>query len=279
VAQSCTPFRVSPQKEDKTLSDREEDNDTEVVCRFVQKRNTLLCYADFGPMFMDLYLHLGQNGVVLTGGVDEKLKLLLSALVLHAAARPLAETCAWTIHFESEALNLFAVAESPSGRVVGQIFAENVRSVGKNILYAETVSGGGLRTQSSIEFLGPDVLSAVAAFYKQSEQRLARFFSLGGDGLALLVAQPDADLAWLQGVGAAEVLSLTQDDSREPLETRKYFFACGCSPDRIARAIWPALRNDLAGIFGGDPFITVSCPRCGVRYEIARAVMDSLVED
>ena len=41
-----------------------------VDCRFVRERNSLLCSADFGPLFMDMYLHLGQNGLVLGGCAD-----------------------------------------------------------------------------------------------------------------------------------------------------------------------------------------------------------------
>ena len=78
-----------------------EDGVALVACRFVREHNALLCSADFGPLFMDMYLHLGQNSVVLGDGADEKLKLLLAALVLHAASRPQADTCAWTLHLES----------------------------------------------------------------------------------------------------------------------------------------------------------------------------------
>ena len=76
------------------MSKVDEEGVVLVDCRFVRERNALLCSADFGPLFMDMYLHLGQNGVVLGGGADEKLKLLLAALVLHAASRPQADTCA-----------------------------------------------------------------------------------------------------------------------------------------------------------------------------------------
>ena len=47
-----------------------EDGLVRVACRFVRGRNALLCAGDFGAMFMDLYLHLGQTGVVLGSGAD-----------------------------------------------------------------------------------------------------------------------------------------------------------------------------------------------------------------
>jgi molecular chaperone Hsp33 len=250
------------------------EGDMPVACRFVRGRNVLLCAADFGPVFMDLYLQLGQNGVVLAGGADERIKLLLGALTLHAAARPHAETCAWTVHLGEERLNLFAVAENPTGRVTGQLFFDHVKEIGRNVLHAETSGDGGSRRRSSVDFSGANLLRAAEEFYAQSEQRPARFFSLGGDRFAILVAQPDADLAWLEGVEVAEVLALADDETRPPLETRIYRFACGCTPERIAAAIGAAVRTDLDGVFGGEEVIRVSCPRCGAKHEIVRGLFD-----
>lgn len=254
------------------MSTDDTDGATPVVCRFVRGRNVLLCAADFGPMFMDLYLQLGQNGVVLEGGADERLKLLLATLTLHAAARPRTETCAWTVHLEEERMNLFAVAENPTGHVTGQALFENVKTVGRNVLHAETSESAGVRRRSSVGFAAADLLVAAEEFYTQSEQRVGRFFSVGGDRFAALVAQPDADLAWLRAVEAPEVLSLAEDESYPPLETRVYRFACGCTPERVAGAIGAAVRADLDGVFGDEKVIRVSCPRCGTTHEIARSL-------
>jgi molecular chaperone Hsp33 len=242
----------------------------EVACRFIRGRNALLCAADFGPMFMDVYLHLGQTGVVLGGRADEKLKILLAALTLHASSRPHAETCAWTLHLEVEKMNLFAVAENPTGHVTGQVFTENVRSTGGNVLHAEVAGPGGERRRSTVEVGGPGIMSAAAQYYERSEQRPARYFALGGDRFALLAAQPDCDTEWLEAAGADEIRALADDRSRPPMERRVYRFFCGCSPARVAAALEPALRSDLDGIFGGDTHITVTCPRCGTRHELGR---------
>ena len=246
-----------------------------VVCRFVRGRNALLCAADFGPVFMDVYLHLGQNAVVLGGGSDEGIKLLLAALTLHAAARPHAETCAWTLHLDAEKMNLFAVVENPTGHVTGQVFTDNVRATGGNVLHAEVAGAGGQRRRSSVDFAGSDILAAAAEYYARSEQRPARCFELGGDRFALLAGQPDCDIGWLESVGTEEVRALADDESHPPMETRAYRFFCGCSPRRVAGAIAPALRSDLDGIFGADTHITVTCPRCGTRHELARALFES----
>ncbi len=247
-----------------------------VACRFVRERNALLCSADFGVVFMDVYLHLGQNAVVLGGGADEKLKLLLTALTLHVASRPHADTCAWTMHFEAEKMNIFAVAENPSGHVTGQVFTDNVRSAGGNVLHAEIAGACGERRRSSIDFRGADIFAAAAGYYARSEQRPARYFDLGGDRFALLVAQPDCDEDWLAAVGTDEVRALADDGSHPPMEMRRYCFFCGCSPERIARVLGPALQRDLDGTFGDDTHITVTCPRCGTRHELSRELFDEV---
>ncbi|MBU3666243.1 MAG: disulfide bond chaperone [Chthoniobacterales bacterium] len=244
-----------------------------VQCRFVRGRNALLCSGDFGPMFTDLYLHLGQTGVVLGGGADEKLKLLLAALVLHAAAQPRASSFAWTMHFEGEGLNLFAAVDGPTGRVTGQAFSENVRRVGSNILHGETVRESFPRRKSSVEFRG-GVFAAAEAYYECSEQRPARFFELGGDDFAILAAQPDCDTSWFREADVGEISPLARQDNAAPLETRAYRFECGCSPERVASAIFPALRGSLDEVFAGDSHINVPCPRCGRRHELPRGLFD-----
>lgn len=242
-----------------------------VACHFVRGRNALLCAADFGPMFMDMYLHLGRLGVVLGDGADGRLKLLLASLTLHASARPRDETIAWTLHFEEEGVNLFAVAENPTGRVTGQVFHRMVRSLPGNVLHAETATASGARRRSAVDFRGADPLEAAAAYFRQSEQRPARLFELEGDEFALLSAQPDCDMDWLEAVGAPEVRAAVSDAGRPPLETRIYRFECGCTPQRIAEAIGPAVRRDPEGAFGAEDWLRVGCPRCGIMHEIARS--------
>lgn len=245
---------------------------TKVVCRFIRGRNALLAEADFGPVFMDCYLHLGRNGVVLGHGIDGKLKLLLAAIALHAATLPRAVTCAWTLHLEGEGINIFAVAENPSGRLTGQVLSKQVRSVGGNVLHAELASAEGLRRRSAVEFAGDDILRVAEQYYALSEQRPARFFDLGGDALAIVAAQPDCDLEWLERLTVGEVRELVVDSPGEPLETRCFRFECGCTPARIAEAVGPALRGSLEEVFGGEDVIRVACPRCGERHELPRGL-------
>ena len=247
-----------------------EPEQTDVECRFIAKRNALLVGGDFGPVFMDCYLHLGRAGFVLRDGADETLKRTLAALALYGATRPRNETLAWTLHFEAEGLNVFAAVELASGHLTGRVFSDNVRSVGRNVLHAEIAGSGGIRRRSATDFSGGDPLQAAARFYAQSEQRPGKFFHLEGDIFAAVVAQPDCDIAWLDSVGVADVSALLADRSKPPLEVRRFAFSCGCGPEKIAAAIGGALRGRLDEVYGEDCLINVDCPRCGLRHELPR---------
>lgn len=248
----------------------DQPSDTTVACHFVRGCNALLCAADFGPLFMDMYLHLGRLGVVLDGGGDGRLKQFLAALVLHASSRPRDETIAWTAHFESEGVNLFAVVENPTGRVAGRVFDRGVRALPGNVLHAETATAAGGRRRSSVDFQGDGAFEAAAAYFRQSEQRPARLLEWGGDEFALLAAQPDCDMEWFSAVSIAEIRAMLAAGERPPLEIRVYRFDCGCSPQRLADAIGPAVRRDPEGAFGGEDFLRVECPRCGIMHEVRR---------
>jgi molecular chaperone Hsp33 len=252
----------------------------EVSCRFVREHNALLCAGDFGAVFVDFYLHLGQNGLVLANGTDEQLKLLLVAVTLHAATRPHAETWAWTLHLDEQKLNFFALAENPTGHVVGQLFPENVRTTGGDTLHVEMATADGQRRRSVVDLQGHEgILSVAEAYYRQSEQRPARFFDLGGDAFAIVAAQPDCDLEWLEKVGADEIAQRWHDPAQKSLETRFYKFCCGCTPERISAAIGPALSANLEEVFQGESMIRVTCPRCGAKHEIPKSLFDNKSPD
>lgn len=249
---------------------RGEEERSVVECRFVADRNVLLVSADFGPVFVDCYLHLARVGLVLRDGADEILKKSLAAIALYGATRPCNETLAWTLHFDDESLNVFVAADLVSGRLTGRVFSGNVRDVGKNVLHAEVAGPRGSRRRSSVDFSGNDVLRAAERFYEQSEQRPGKFFHFGGDAFGAIAAQPDCDIAWFDGVSSADVAALVADDRSRPMESRCYVFDCGCTPERIAAAIGGALSGKLDEIYGPDSHINVDCPRCGLRHELPR---------
>ena len=190
----------------------------EVRSYFVRGRNALLTRADFGDLYVDYYLHQGQLGAQHDPAHDELLKQALAAMTLHAASRPWSEAVAWTIHLQQPLLNLFVAGDNRRGTVVGQLFTENVKKDGRQLFMADVVRDRGESRRSAVEFPGGDVFRAVEEYYRQSEQRPARFFQFGPEDFVFLSAQPQCDLAWLETLDDAAMLTL---DATEELSWRR----------------------------------------------------------
>jgi len=251
-----------------------------VTVDFVRHRNALLVRADFGPLFTDYYLHLSQHGLRHTELQDKLFKDLLAAFTLHCASRPQGEHVAWTLNIQEPRLNLFFSGDNEDFDVAGRIFTENVREAPRNLLYSDIVPRRGAeKRRSVVEFDGAEATAAVAAYYGGSEQRLVRFFPLGGDEYALLVSHPDCDEAWLRGVTAADVLTLGEKETLARIERRAYRWNCGCTQRKIIAALAPAYRADAEGLFGDGESIRVQCPRCAATHVLTREVMEAYVAE
>ena len=98
-----------------------------VTADFIRHRNVLLLQADMGPLFVDYYLHLADQGIRHTPAQDAQLKQALTAFTLHAAARPRNEHLSWTIGLQNPPLNLFMAGDNEDCTVTGRLFTENVR--------------------------------------------------------------------------------------------------------------------------------------------------------
>ena len=235
---------------DKTDDSAPVESSVEVRSYFVRGRNAVLARADLGGLYIDYYLHQGQLGIQHLPAHDGMLKEILAAALLHAASRPWNETAAWTIHFESPAVNFFVVGDNPHGRIVGQIFTESVKKTGRNLFCADVVRGTVAPSRSTVEFSGHSVSGAVEWFYSQSEQRLARLFEIQPEDFVLVSAQPDCDEAWLQGLTLEDVRSLDSQEELSLLEKRGYRWECGCNQTRMLDVLLPVLRSDPEGLFG-----------------------------
>jgi molecular chaperone Hsp33 len=40
----------------------------------------------------------------------------------------------------------------------------------------------------------------------------------------------------------------------------------------------PIMQSDPEGLFGDDPLLRISCPRCGARHTITREALEAYVE-
>ena len=255
-----------------------QDGYFDVVSYFVRGRNALVTRARMTELYLDYYLHQGQHGYEHQPSHDGMIKEALAALVLHCASRPWNETIGWTIHLEALGLNLFVTGDNPNGRVVGQLFSENVRKTGQNLFCADVVRGTDEPRRSAVDFEGEKVLRAVEAFYARSEQRPARFFELEEEDYVMVSAQPDCDQDWLERLTQGDVEGLDRLETLSLLETRKYHWECGCNQKRMMEVLLPVMVRDPEGLFGTETSIRMGCPRCGARHVITREALEGFIE-
>lgn len=240
---------------------------------YVRGRNVLLARADFGPLYVDYYLHLMQHGIRNDEPADLMLKEALAVMTLHLCSRPQDEVCAWTINVMEPLMNLFVTGGSRPGRVTGRVFTEDVRKGLANLFISQTTRPNHQPRQSVVEFNGTDILRGAEVFYDQSEQRLTRVFRGESEEFVMLTAEPDCDVAWLSALRPEEIAGLDAKEHLVPLETRGYVFECGCSVDRLYPLLTRLPAEDLDAVFA-DGFATVTCPRCGAVFNTPRDHFD-----
>ena len=246
-----------------------EDHST-VESIYVRTRNALLLRGQFTPVYTDYYLHLMQHGIRHPAALDQMLKDALAVLALHLAARPWAETIAWTANLRAPRLNLFVTGSSLEGAVTGRIFTEDVREPDRDLFYSQTLTReGGEPRLSTMELDGRDPVGWIAQYYDQSEQRPARAFRLEDENFALVAAQPDCDMAWFEALDEAAVAAIETDEATKLLETRRFRFHCGCTLEKILPVLggW---RNRLDELFEDADSIRIQCPRCAARFRVTR---------
>lgn len=251
------------------------DAGLELRTHFVRGRNALVARADFGDLFVDYYLHLSANQIKVAPEHDAMFKRALSAFTLHLASRPWNELTAWTINFQDPLVNLFLAGDNQAGTVTGRVFDENVKEGPENLFYADVVRGSQPSRRSAVSFTGSDPIAAAEAFYRQSEQRAARFFVLGEEELALVSEHPDCDLAWFEGLTADTVRDLEKTETLSLLERRIYRWHCGCNQQRMMEVLAPVMKQDPEGLFGDDPKVEMRCPRCGARHTVTRESLEA----
>lgn len=242
---------------------------TTIESIFVRHRNALLVRGQFTPIYTDYYLHLMQHSIRPPAELDQMLKDSLAMLALHLVARPWAESIAWTANLRAPRINLFVTGSSFEEAVAGRVFTEDVREPDRNFFYAQTTTEGNQPRTSTLEVEGKDPVEWISQYYSQSEQRPARAFRLEDENFALVAAQPDCDLEWLESLDAATVAAISTTEEVTLLETRRFRFYCGCTIERILPVLggW---KNRLDELFGDAEFITIQCPRCAGKYHVTR---------
>lgn len=262
------------------MSEQEIINDRSIEVRtyFVRGRNALVARGDFSQIYVDYYLHLADYGLQVKSDAAEYVKSALAAITLHCASRPRTERIAWTVNFQSPLLNVFAAGDNPAGTVVATVFTENVKVAEHGLFFSDTVRGADAPRRSVVDFSGPGFFQAAERYYQHSEQRPGRFFNFTDDDFVLVGGQPDCDVEWLLALDEAGVRGLDQNEELSLLEQRYYRFECGCTQDRMMRVLESVFKQDPEGLFGDDPSIRISCPRCSAKYLITREAMEAHAE-
>lgn len=243
---------------------------TKIESIFVRHRNALLVRGQFTPIYTDYYLHLMQHSIRPPAEPDQMLKDMLALLTLHLVARPWAETIAWTANLRAPRINLFVTGSSVEEAITGRVFTEDVREPDRNFFYAQTTTVEANQPRlSTLEIEGKDPIAWISQYYDQSEQRPGRAFRLDDENFALVTAQPDCDLAWLEALDETAVAAILETEETTLLETRRFRFHCGCTLDKIL-PILGGWKDRLDDLFGDDETINIQCPRCAARYEITR---------
>ena len=186
---------------------------------------------------------------------------------------------AWTINFQTPLVNLFLTGDNEDGIVTGRVFDENVKELPENLFFADVIRGRGEKRRSSVSFTGQDPLVAVEQFYRQSEQRGARYFDLGGESFALLSEHPDCDMDWFEAVTPRQIDSIHELEETNLMERRVQRWHCGCNHQRMLQVLAPAYQADADALFEDDPNIEIRCPRCGARHAVTREAMEAFVAD
>ncbi len=247
----------------------------EIRTHFVRGRNVLVARAVLTDLFVDYYLHLGENGIKPAPEHDALFKRALAAFALHCASRPWNEMTAWTINLQNPRLNLFLTGDNETGAVAGRVFAENVREGAENLFYADVHRPAQPRRRSVVAFDAADPIVGMEALYTKSEQRPVRFFQLAEEEFALVTEHPDCDRAWFAALDADQVRNLEQTETINLLETRLCRWHCGCNQARMLDVLAPVMREDPQGLFGDQAAITLQCPRCAARHVVTREAMEA----
>jgi molecular chaperone Hsp33 len=243
---------------------------TTVRSIFIRNRNVLLLQGQFTPIYTDYYLHLMQHQIRHSPELDSLLKDSLAILTLHLTARPWAETIAWTVNLRAPRINLFVTGASLEKSITGRIFTEDVREPDRNLFYSQTSTPTLPKPRfSTLEVNGKDPIDWISSLYDQSEQRPARAFRLPDENFALLAAQPDADLEWLESLTPEQVAEIESSEETSLLETRPFHFHCGCNLERIL-PILGGWRDKPDELFHDANEISVQCPRCAASYIVTR---------
>lgn len=251
----------------------------EVTSDYVRGRHCLVLAGSFQQLYVDYYLHLMQHEIKLDPDHDQLLKDALAGITLHLASRPQNELTAWTINLQQPRLNLFVTGDSQRGNVTGRVFTSGVKASPHNLFFSQVTRPHSPIRQSTVEIEGLDVFRMIEQYYAQSEQLPARLFRLDDEQMVMVVAQPDVDMTWFEGLDRSRIETLAADETLSRLETRRYHFGCGCTLDLIYSVLAPVARRSLDDLYQGEDALQVQCPRCSGVFTATREAVERYLDE
>ena len=255
----------------------QDENSIEVRCYFVRHRNALVVRGNFGPVYMDHYLHLMQHQIRTNPDNDQKLKDALAGIALHLASRPWDEVSAWTIHFSDPLMNLFVTGNSNEGNIIGRTFTEGIRDDKRNLFITQINNFPKEPRRSAIDFkASASIFQIIQEYYKQSEQRLVKFFNYSEEEFVFISAQPECDEDWLLSLNDETIRSLDKDEELSLLEKRHYSYRCGCTKERIITALATTSKDE---VLGNKESVNIECPRCAAITVISSKDFDQMKDE
>lgn len=234
-------------------------------------------HADVAPLWVDLEKHMHRHEVDYPEDLRDLFRVFLAVFALHAASRPKHQVLAWTLNFQKPLFNLFLAADTDLDSVTGRIFTENIRQGEDQRFYQESARIGQPVMRSICLFSGNDPFLAAETFYRQSEQRLARFFQIAPTEFSMLVAHPDCDETWLTNLSHEDIHGLSREEKVVPIEIRPLRWFCGCNEERLLHALAAPYRMAPEDLFAQEEMLEAQCPRCASRYRLRREAMEAYV--
>lgn len=240
-----------------------------LVRRYMDREHeAVFARGDFTSLFAAWLDHVRLWGREPDGLSTVMMRQALGGAALYLSSRPRDESVAFTLNFEKPPLNVFVTGSSKSCNVTGRVFTENVATSGGSRLFVQSTREAGRDFTSVIDVEGVDVLLIFEQFCRRSDQTAARFFEITDDEFLMVVSLPlDEGQEWIDSLERETAMARLAN--LPLLDERRFWFQCGCNPDKIFRTMRRMFEGRPEELFQGDESVTVSCPRCGRNWQMA----------
>jgi molecular chaperone Hsp33 len=98
--------------------------------------------------------------------------------------------------------------------------------------------------------------------------------------MAAIAALPPLSTLLQEGRTPEELLAILLSGVESiPLESTELFFRCGCSKEKVARALISFGKEELGRMAEEDEGATVTCEFCRQQYRFERSELETLIAE